>query len=114
MARYGDGNQWFSVDAVADTVVVTAGGFWSAEFSAELNPAVMAALRASGRGTRLIFDLANLRTLRDEGQLAFKSLVIHALAGGAPEVVVRASSALTRLQMLRMARELNRREVRVE
>jgi hypothetical protein len=114
LPQYGDENQWFSVETADDAVVVNAGGFWSVELSAELGPAVMMALRARGRRTSLIFELADLRTLRDEAQAAFKSLVIHALAHGAPQVVFRASSALTKLQMLRMARELGRQEVRVE
>ncbi|MBN1605435.1 MAG: hypothetical protein JW940_02320 [Polyangiaceae bacterium] len=114
MPQYGNDNQWFGVEVVGDAVVVTAGGFWSSELCAELGPAVMLALRAKGRGTRLTFELADLRTLRDEGLAAFRALIVRALANGAPAVTVRVSSALTRLQMLRMARELGRREVRVE
>ncbi len=114
MRTYGDNKEGFSVDVVGGAVLVTARGFWSAEVADALGPAVTSALRGEGRRTRLIFEVADLRPLRDEGQAAFKAVIAQVLAGGASEVVIRASSALTKLQMLRIARELNKPEIRFE
>jgi hypothetical protein len=111
---YGDNKEGFSVDVVGGAVLVTARGFWSTEIAEALDPAVTSAVRGEGRRTRLIFEVGDLRPLRDEGQAAFKAVISKALAGGTPEVVIRSSSALTKLQMLRIARELGKPEIRFE
>jgi hypothetical protein len=75
----------------------------------------MSALRASGAAARLTLDLGQLRPLRNEGQAAFKSLLIQALAAGTADLVIEAPSALTKLQMLRIVREIREQSrVRVE
>jgi hypothetical protein len=114
LSRYGDENQGFTVDVIGEAVVVTAFGFWSAELAAQLGSAVTPLLGVERRRAALIFDVGGLRPLRDEGQAALYALILHALAVGVSEVVVRASSALTKLQMLRIVRQIGRPSVRVE
>lgn len=104
--QFGDQKEGFDVDSRQGSVVVTARGFWSADLAAQLVPAVLPQVRAQGHPTSLVFELAELRPLRDEGQIAFKELILSSLKSGVHEVVIRTPSALTKLQMLRIAREI--------
>ncbi len=108
--HYGSDTEGFSVDWSGDSVVVVARGFWGAELASQLGPAVMEALRRRGGRPALVLDVAELRTLRDEGQSAFKSLIIEALSGLARTIRIRGASALTKLQMMRIARETGKCE----
>lgn len=81
-------------------------GFWSADFVAEFLPAVLAALERRGKGPSLVIDLKQLRPLRDEGQTAFRSLMTRVLSDESARLELRGASALTKLQMLRLIREL--------
>lgn len=115
MATYGDDRAGFSIDGPSDAVVVTARGFWSIELCAQLAPAVMEALRAKGARAALRFDLTELRPLREEGQAAFRSVMIQALLGGTRHIEFRGASALTKLQILRLRRELDKEDrIRVD
>jgi hypothetical protein len=106
LSTYGDTEQGFRIESRGDAVLVTAWGFWSVGFVPEFLPAVLAALEAKGRGVALAMDLKDLRPLRDEGQQAFRALLGRALAHGVVGVELKGASALTRLQMLRLTREL--------
>jgi hypothetical protein len=113
--KFGDHTEGFQVDSRYGSVVVTAHGFWSAKLASQLVSAVLPQVRAQGHPTSLVFELAELRPLRDEGQTAFKELILASLKSGAHEVVIRTPSALTKLQMLRIAREIGESEkLRVE
>jgi hypothetical protein len=90
--------------------LVTTWGFWSVEFVPEFLPPVMAALEAAGKGSAFVIDLKDLRPLRDEGQAAFRQLMSRALAQGVGAIELRGASALTKLQMLRLTRELGAQE----
>jgi hypothetical protein len=113
--QFGNQKEGFNIDSRKGSVVVTAHGFWSAELAAQLVSAVLPQVRAQGPSSSLVFELAELRPLRDEGQIAFKDLITSSLKSGVHEVVVRTPSALTKLQMLRIAREIGETEkLRVE
>lgn len=103
--QFGDQEEGFDVDNRHGSVVVIARGFWSAELASQLVVAVLPLVRGGEASTRLVLELAELRPLRDEGQAAFKELISLSLSGGMREVVIRSPSALTKLQMLRIARE---------
>jgi hypothetical protein len=87
-------------------VLVTAWGFWSADFVPQFLPAVVGALELKGKTVSLEIDLKDLRPLRDEGQQAFKTLMTKVLAHGNGGVELKGASALTKLQMLRLTRDL--------
>lgn len=106
MSTHGDADQGFRIEQRGDAILITAWGFWSAEFVPQFLPVVMAALEAKGRGGALIIDLKDLRPLRDEGQQAFKVLMTKALAYATGGVELQGASALTKLQMLRLTRDL--------
>lgn len=103
---YGDSEQGFTIENQDGALLVTTWGFWSVEFVPEFLPAVLAGLENQGKGGVLIVDLKQLRPLRDEGQAAFRTLLTRALSGGASDIQLRGASALTKLQMLRLIREL--------
>lgn len=106
MSTHGDADQGFRIESQGTGLVVTAWGFWSAEFVPQFLPPVMAALDTKGRVGGLTIDLKDLRPLRDEGQQAFKTLMAKALALGIEGVELKGASALTKLQMLRLTRDL--------
>jgi len=113
LTQHGDESEGFTIDNGGDFVLVTARGFWSAETADKMAESVLTAL--AGRRQPLIFELSELRPLRDEGQLAFKALFKRALARGTPRIVVRSASAMTKLQMMRIARETGQEQlIRVE
>jgi hypothetical protein len=106
LSTHGDADQGFRIEDRGDALLITAWGFWSAEFVPHFLPTVMAALEAKGKGGALTMDLKDLRPLRDEGQQAFKALIIKALAYVTGGVELKGASALTKLQMLRLTRDL--------
>lgn len=106
MSTHGDTAEGFTIESGGGVVLVTAWGFWSVEFVPEFLPPVMAALEAAAKGSELVIDLKDLRPLRDEGQAAFRQLMSRALAHGVGTIELRGASALTKLQMLRLTREL--------
>jgi hypothetical protein len=115
LKKFGNEREGFSIERRSDCIVVSAHGFWSANFADQFVPAVVPALLEDGRGTRLTLELAALRPLRNEGQAAFKSLIVQALAAGTTDLLILAPSALTKLQMLRIVREIREQSrVRVE
>ncbi len=63
---------------------------------------------SSGRRARLVLHLSELRPLREEGQAAFRSVMARALTEGVRTIEFRGVSALTKLQMLRLSREMGR------
>jgi len=106
LPQYGDEENGFSVESGLGKVLVRAWGFWSAQLALRFAPAVSAVLGGSPKGAALVLDVAQLRPLREEGQDAFGALLSHALAQGAAEVVIRSPSALTKLQMTRLAKQV--------
>lgn len=106
MSTHGDSDEGFTIETQNDALMVTTWGFWSADFVPEFLPAVFAALESRGRGSLLIIDLKQLRPLRDEGQTAFRTLMTRALTDDLARLELRGASALTKLQMLRLIREL--------
>lgn len=108
MPFYGNDSEGFVVEVMAERIRLTAKGFWSAELAEQLVPAVVPELHKLGEQFALELDLADLRPLRDEGQAAFKNLFSEALAKNPASIHIRSASALTKLQMMRIARELGK------
>lgn len=111
MSTHGDSDQGFTIESGGEGVSVMTWGFWSVDFVPQFLPAVLAALERwaaeqKGRGVTLVIDLKQLRPLRDEGQAAFRTLMTRVLADGVTSLELKGASALTKLQMLRLIREL--------
>ena len=107
MSTFGDTENGFSVeyDHASKTVRITGWGFWNASLVALFDTHALSACIAAGRPFDVVFDAARLKP---QGQLAQKSLGammagVHALAPSRFMLVV--GSALTRLQLARLARE---------
>jgi len=110
LATHGDADQGFTVESRPEALWVTTWGFWSVEFVPAFLPAVIEGLENRPRGCALVFDLKRLRPLRDEGQAAFRTLMTKALADGVVSIELKGPSALTKLQMLRLIRELGEQQ----
>jgi hypothetical protein len=105
MQRYGDDDAGFSI--LPDTgggVRVVGWGFWTAELAHSFDKAVLSACRQVNAG-RLTLDMGQLKPMREEGQQAFASLFSMLKLVGVAEASVRTESHLTKLQLLRIARE---------
>jgi hypothetical protein len=107
MKRSGNDQAGFSVDldAPAKTVRVVAWGFWSPDVATAFGDAVV---EAGGRATvaHLDFDMTRLKPMREEGQAAWRK-VMTALPklGAITQVSVTTGSQLTKLQLLRIAKD---------
>ncbi len=104
MITKGDPQAGFAIECAATAMTVRAWGFWAPALSTQFAVQVTAALKDHPHTTALTIDVSELRPLRDEGQQAFGLLLARALANGLCQVVIRAPSAITKLQMMRLAR----------
>ena len=104
-SEVGDAQGGFSTRVDMDTLSVEAWGFWPKDVAAQFGPRVYEACHAAAGIRKLEFDMTRLKPMRDEGQEGFARIM--AALGELPleEVVVTTSSQLTKLQLLRIARE---------
>jgi hypothetical protein len=104
--RFGNDDSGFSItnEEVAH-VRVEGWGFWDPDVAADFERATLEACREAQRPLQLELDMTRLRPQRDEGQAAFKRLLAALTALGAERAVVRAASALTKMQLMRIVRE---------
>jgi hypothetical protein len=103
----GDPDAGFSVqyDAEVGVVRVVGWGFWSIEVSVRFDEAVRTACGSAPAGTRVLMDMTHLKPLRDEGQRAFGAAVEALKRLGNTELSVVTTSHLTKLQLMRLAKE---------
>lgn len=107
MKRVGDDDSGFSVevDVPARAVQVTGWGFWGVDVAGAFLPAVSSVWQGSVGLTHLVMDMARLKPLRDEGQEAVGALFASLTALGVRRASVSTGSHLTKLQLLRIAKE---------
>ena len=107
MTRFGndeDGFAW-SFDEGTCSMEVKAWGFWSRELALTFAKTVIDAC-ASNRGTTcIVVDAVGLKPQREQGQAAFGALMAALPRLGILHASVRTDSPLTRLQLLRLAKE---------
>lgn len=107
MNSFGDAENGFSVgyEASTKTVRISGWGFWDASLSAVFSTQVLSVCLAAERPFEVVFDAIRLKP---QGGIAQRSLGtmmagVHALSPSRFSLVV--GSALTRLQLARLARE---------
>jgi hypothetical protein len=106
MLRVGTDSAGFSIDSPASGGIVVVGwGFWSVEVATAFALSVIDACRARPRGAALVFEMSNLKPMRDEGQQSF-SAILRALPGlGVARTSMVTTNPLTRMQLTRLATE---------
>jgi len=104
---FGDAQSGFSVehDAVALVVRVRAWGFWGLEVATLFARAVVDECRAVGEPVGLLLDVTRLLPQREEGQTAFGELIVGLRTIVPKRVVVVVSSTITKMQLLRIAKD---------
>jgi hypothetical protein len=105
MERIGTDDAGFSVtkDPLGQIRVV-GWGFWGPEVAQAFDKSVLAACR-QGAVSRLVLDMSDLKPMRDEGQRAFASTFTMLKMVGVTHTTVITTSHLTKLQLLRIARD---------
>lgn len=101
----GDDTNGFSLEFEPSPpcVRVRAWGFWNVELASSFGGAVRDACRGRPPGTTLELDMKDLKPMRDEGQTSVSTL-LDALPGlGIATTVIKTSSQLIKLQMMRLA-----------
>ena len=93
-----------SFDAPARTMRVEAWGFWSAEVCGVFGRSLIGASRKSVGVRRVELETTRLKPLREEGESAW-ALVLSALSGVGIEAIIVRTNGLTKLQLLRIARQ---------
>jgi hypothetical protein len=103
---FGTGDEGFELrpSGEAQTMHIRMWGFWSTETANLFSSAVIGAC-ASERVSTLTIDAEALKPLRDVGQVAFGSMLAAVAAYKVKRVQVAAAGPLTRLQLLRIAKE---------
>jgi hypothetical protein len=107
MERVGDELAGFSFgdDEGRGIFQVTGWGFWNAELAIAFGAKIPVAVRQRVGSKRLVFDMSNLKPMRDEGQEACAK-VFRSLAGlGVTSMTVVTVSHLMRLQLMRLVTE---------
>jgi len=111
MQHFGDEGAGFSieVDVLSGAVGVRAWGFWGADVAKAFGPAVRDACRNKPAGTLVRMDMTALKPMREEGQVSFGSLVSHLPDLGIAQLRIQTGSQLTKLQLLRISAEHDKR-----
>jgi hypothetical protein len=108
MARetFGTAAEGFDVSAGdgAQEVHIKAWGFWSSEVAARFSGVVIGVC-ASALVPLVRIDATELKPMRDAGQEAFGTLLAALPLYRVKRVVVTTGGALTKLQLLRIAKE---------
>jgi len=105
--RMGDDTTGFSLEfgPLPPCVHVRAWGFWSAEIASSFGSVVRDACRGRPRGTTLELDMKDLKPMREEGQQSVTKLLDALPTLGITATVIKTSSELTKLQMMRLVGE---------
>jgi hypothetical protein len=105
MERVGTDEAGFSVTKdPLGPIRVVGWGFWGPEIAQAFDKSVLSACRQAG-ATRLVLDMTDLKPMRDEGQRAFASTFTMLKMIGITQTSVLTSSHLTKLQLLRIAKD---------
>ena len=104
---FGSEEEGFAVGpgAATGTLHIRMWGFWSVETAEKFAGVVLAAC-ASGSGSVITIDAAALKPLRDAGQRAVGGLLAALPTYKVKRVIVTQAGALTRLQLLRLVKEV--------
>jgi hypothetical protein len=104
---FGNAEAGFSLewDQGERRVNIRGWGFWGPEVATTFASKVLDSFRSLRPVRQLAMDFAALKPQRDEGQEAIGSVLTGAVKLGVKRVIVATSSALTKLQLLRLARE---------
>jgi hypothetical protein len=104
--RFGTSEEGFELGIGDDARVlhIRMWGFWSIETSRHFSSVVIGAC-ASMQVSTVTIDAANLKPLRDVGQDAFGSVLASLPMYKVCRVLLTAAGPLTRLQLLRIAKE---------
>lgn len=86
---------------------VTGWGFWGPEVARRFEQAVVVAYRQCSLPATLVLDMSELKPMRDEGQRAFAAALRQVMLLGVQATTVITSSHLTKLQLMRIAKEVN-------
>jgi hypothetical protein len=107
MRSGGDQESGFSADydTSSQTVCVRAWGFWGADIASSFVRSVAAECSAATRPIRLLVDVTRLLPQRNEGQAAFGDLMTSVTMHGDASVGVVFSNTITKMQLLRLAKE---------
>jgi hypothetical protein len=108
MQTVGSDDAGFSVqfDELAKRLRVVGWGFWDVEVAGAFDRVVLEACRGRPPGFELSIDMRELKPMRDEGQAAFSKVVRMSEALGVSQTTVITTSHLTKLQLLRIVREV--------
>jgi hypothetical protein len=97
-------------DAPAHVVRVRAWGFWRLEITTSFSQAIVSECRAASPPVGLLIDATRLLPQRNEGQAAFSELMTASRTLGLTAVAIVVSSSITRMQLLRIAKETGARD----
>jgi hypothetical protein len=97
----------FSVhfDAKENSVRVVGWGFWKADVASAFDRVVIETCLYVPFGANVSMDMSRLKPMADEGQRAFTNTVAALKDSKIGRVSVITASQLTKLQLLRLARE---------
>jgi hypothetical protein len=103
---FGTDEQGFEVGVAdsAQTIHVKMWGFWTPETASRFSETVLGAC-ATGGVSFVAIDATDLKPMRDIAQEAFGSVLAGLPAYKVRRVLVATASPLTRLQLLRIAKE---------
>lgn len=107
MQTIGTPEAGFSVglDTNGNVVRVVGWGFWDPDVASDFDRIVIEVCRYVPMGTSVVMDMSLLKPLRDEGQRAFAKTITMLKDSRITKVSVITQSQLTKLQLLRIARE---------
>lgn len=106
MTRDGDEVTGFSIALDRSEVRVRAWGFWSAELAARFTRALEEETLGALRVDSLRVDVRELKPMRDEGQRAWTEGLTFLMSRGVRTVQMSEPSPLTKLQFLRLCRNV--------
>lgn len=106
MHQVGDIEAGFEVafDVATRTVRVEAWGFWGIGLAPSFRDTVLDACGGGNSATRLHMEMMRLKPLREEGEEAWLDILTKVRNQGIEAIVVKTNS-LTKLQLLRIARQ---------
>jgi hypothetical protein len=104
-SAFGDSKGGFRTSAGAGVLRVKGWGFWPKDVAKAFGPAVCGACRKMPGVRSLDLDMTGLQPMRDEGQEGFAQIMSAISEMSLSEVVITTSSHITKLQLLRLARE---------
>lgn len=107
MQKIGSDDAGFSLELKGgeNLIEIVGWGFWGEDIATSFGYMVIEVCRYAPRGVHLSMDMNRLKPLRDEGQKAFAQVIANLGAFRIGEVSVTTSSHLTKLQLMRIARE---------